>query len=87
MGVIERIDAGFIQLAAGGLIKVMKGDLTDEAWARIAPLLPAYGRRGIRHTIPKRRDQRECRAGRYGAPRFDLDIYRKRNVAERYVNR
>jgi hypothetical protein len=67
--------------------RVKKGELTDEAWARIEPLLPGYGRRGIRHTILKRRDQRECRAGRHGAPRFDHDIYRKRNVAERYVNR
>jgi transposase len=45
-------------------------------------------RRGIRHTIPERRDQCEYRAGRPGtAPGFDLDIYRKRNVAERCVNR
>src|SRR5215208_2226514 len=44
--------------------------------------------RGIRHMIPERRDQREHRAGRPGAPpRFDLDVYRKRNVAERCVNR
>ena len=43
-------------------------------------------RRGIRHTIPERRDQREHRAGRPGAPPgFDLDIYRKRNVVERCV--
>ena len=45
-------------------------------------------RRGIRHTIPERRDQREHRAGRPGAPPgFDLDFYRKRNVVERCVNR
>jgi transposase len=45
-------------------------------------------RRGIRHTIPERRDQREYRAGRPGAPPgFDLDFYRKRNVVERCVNR
>ncbi len=44
-------------------------------------------RRGIRHTIPERRDQREHRAGRPGAPPgFDFDIYRKRNVVERCVN-
>ena len=44
--------------------------------------------RGIRHTIPERSDQREHRARRPGAPpRFDLDVYRKRNVAERCVNR
>jgi transposase len=43
---------------------------------------------GIRHTIPERRDQRERRAGRPGVPPvFDLDIYRKRNVVERCVNR
>ena len=40
-------------------------------------------RRGIRHTIPERRDQR---AGRPGAPGFDFDVYRKRNVVERCVN-
>ena len=45
-------------------------------------------RRGIRYTIPERRDQRERRAGRPGKPPgFDLDIYRKRDVAERCVNR
>jgi transposase len=45
-------------------------------------------RRGIRQTIPERRDQREHRAGRTGAPPgFDLDIYRERNVAETCVNR
>ena len=27
---------------------VKKGELTDEAWARIAPLLPENGRRGGR---------------------------------------
>src|SRR5215213_3865984 len=44
-------------------------------------------RRGIRHTIPERRDQREHRSGRPGAPPgFDFDIYRKRNVVERCVN-
>jgi transposase len=44
-------------------------------------------RRGIRHTIPERRDQREHRAGRPGVPPgFDFDIYRKRNVVERCVN-
>ena len=45
-------------------------------------------RRGIRHTIPERRDQCEYRAGRPGRPPgFDLDIYRKCNVAEKCVNR
>ena len=41
-------------------------------------------RRGIRHTIPERRDQHEHRAGCPDAPPgFDFDIYRKRNVVER----
>ena len=44
-------------------------------------------RGGIRHTIPERRDQREHRAGRPGAPPgLDFDVYRKRNVVERCVN-
>jgi transposase len=44
-------------------------------------------RRGIQHTIPERRDQREHRAGRPGGtPGFDFDIYRKRNVVERCVD-
>ena len=42
-------------------------------------------RRGIRHTIPERSDQRERRAGR--PPSFDAALYAKRNVAERCVNR
>jgi transposase len=36
-------------------------------------------RRGIPHTIPTRRDQRRLR--------FDVTIYRRRNVVERCVNR
>ncbi len=44
--------------------------------------------RGIAHTIPERRDQRERRAGRPGRkPRFDREVYRGRNVVERCVNR
>ena len=59
---------------------VKKGEFTDESWARIAPLLPENGRRGGRW--------RDHRAGRPGAPPgFDFDIYRKRNVVERCVNR
>ena len=51
---------------------VKKGKLTDEAWARIAPLLPEYGRRGGRW-----RDHREVVNGilwrlRTGAPWRDL---------------
>jgi transposase len=45
-------------------------------------------RRGIGHTIPERRDQRERREGRPGRkPGFDEALYAKRNVVERCVNR
>ncbi len=45
-------------------------------------------RRGIPHTIPERRDQRERRARRPGRPlAFDPARYRRRNVVERCVNR
>jgi transposase len=45
-------------------------------------------KRGIRHTIPERRDQRERREGRPGRkPGFEKAIYAKRNVVERCVNR
>ena len=45
-------------------------------------------KRGIPHTIPERRDQRERRAGRPGRkPSFDAYVYRRRNVVERRVNR
>lgn len=48
-------------------------------------------RRGIRHVIPERKDQREQRQakGYRGGrpPRFDRAVYRLRNWAERGVNR
>lgn len=45
-------------------------------------------RRGIPHTIPERRDQRERRARRRGRPLgFDRERYRQRNVVERCANR
>ena len=113
---------------------VRRGELTDEAWERIAPLLPENGRRGkqwrdhravvdgilwklrtvahwrdlperygpwqtcydrfvrwrrgIPHTIPERRDQRERRKGRPGRPRsLDAATYAERNVVERRVNK
>jgi len=45
-------------------------------------------RRGIQHTIPERRDQRERRAQRPGRPpSFDAAVYARRNVVERCVNR
>lgn len=48
----------------------------------------ALRRRGIRHTIPERRDQRARRQARPGRPLgFDAVIYRGRNVVERCINR
>jgi transposase len=48
-------------------------------------------RRGIRHVIPERKDQRQQRQakGYLGGrpPRFDREVYRQRNWAERCVNR
>ncbi len=45
-------------------------------------------RRGIPHTIPERKDQKERRRRRGGRPpSFDDDAYRRRNVVERCVNR
>jgi transposase len=44
--------------------------------------------RGIPHTIPERSDHRERRLGRAGRPLlFDADLYARRNVVERCVNR
>ena len=44
--------------------------------------------RGIPHTIPERRDQRERCAGRLGRPlSFDAALYAWRNVAERCMGR
>lgn len=51
----------------------------------------ALRRRGIRHTIPERRDQAARRAAKGSAggrpPAFDTVLDRQRNVVERYVNR
>ena len=51
----------------------------------------ALRRRGIRHVIPERRDQRAQRAAagaRGGRPSgFDRTAYRRRNVIERGINR
>ena len=45
-------------------------------------------RRGISHTIPLRKDQKERRAGRPGRRlAFDREAYRRRNVVERCVNK
>lgn len=44
--------------------------------------------RGIAHTIPERRDQRERRDERSGRkPSFDAEVYAKCTVIERYVGR
>lgn len=48
----------------------------------------ALRRRGIRHTIPERSDQRTRRAHAPGRkPIFDTATYRRRNVVERGINR
>ena len=51
----------------------------------------ALRRRGIRHVIPERRDQRAQRAaaGARGGrpPGFDRAAYRRRNAVERCINR
>jgi transposase len=45
-------------------------------------------RRGIRHCIPERRDQRERRTKHPGRkPLFDTAAYKRRNVVERCINR
>ena len=45
-------------------------------------------KRGIRHTIPERSDQRKRRARRPGRkPGFDKATYRRRNVVERCVSK
>lgn len=45
-------------------------------------------RRGIPHTIPERKDQKERREGHPGRRSgFDREAYRRRNVVERCVNR
>jgi transposase len=41
--------------------------------------------RGISHTIPERKDQRDRRQGR--PPKFECEAYCRRNVVERCVNR
>lgn len=48
-------------------------------------------RRGIRHTIPEREDQvarRRLRGPRGGRPpAFEAEVYKRRNVVERCINR
>jgi len=48
----------------------------------------ALRRRGLKHTIPQRRDQQRRRARHPGRrPAFDAVIYTRRNVVERCTNR
>jgi transposase len=51
----------------------------------------ALRRRGVRHIIPQRSDQRAQRRakGRGGGrpPQFDRELYRRRNVVERCIGR
>jgi transposase len=48
----------------------------------------ALRRRGIPYVIPERDDQRARRTHRPGRkPAFDKEVYRRRNVVERCVNR
>jgi transposase len=57
----------------------------DYSYERCRELLRG---RGIPHTIPERKDQKERRAGRPGRrPGFDREAYRRRNVVERCMNR
>jgi transposase len=55
------------------------------SYARCRPVLR---RRGIKQTIPERRDQQRRRAHHPGRrPAFDATIYKRRNVVERCINR
>ena len=54
----------------------------------ISGILWKLRRRGISHTIPVRKDQRERRTRRSGRrPGLDREAYRRRNVAERCVGK
>ena len=66
----------------------IKDIITDILTADRGYSYPQYHEGATYHITPERCDQRERRAGRPGmALGFDLGIYRKRNVAERCVNR
>jgi len=64
--------------------------LADKAYAHDSTRT-ALRRRGIRHAIPERRDQKARRAakGSRGGrpPAFDKQAYKQRNVVERCFNR
>jgi transposase len=64
--------------------------IADKGYAH-DPTRRALRRRGIRHTIPERRDQLARRAAKGSAggrpPDFDRQVYRQRDVVERCLNR
>jgi transposase len=61
--------------------------LADKGYSYLSTRRVLRGR-GIRHTIPERRDQRERRAHHAGRkPAFDPEAYRRRNVVERCISR
>ncbi len=60
--------------------------LADKGYSH-EPCQRLLRRRGIPHTIPQRRDQRQRRAARRGRPlAFDAALYTQRNVVDRCVN-
>ena len=64
--------------------------IADKGYAH-DPTRRALRRRGVRHTIPERRDQIDRRAAKGSGggrpPAFDPQVYRQRNVVERCFNR
>jgi transposase len=61
--------------------------LADKGYSHLSTRRLLRGR-GIRHTIPERRDQRERRTHHPGRkPAFDREAYRRRNVVERCIGR
>ncbi len=64
--------------------------LADKAYAHPSTRA-ALRRRGIKHTIPERDDQKARRKAKGSAggrpPAFDADIYKQRNTVERGFNR
>jgi len=88
---LPALDAISVHGPAGGRPRKRPGLLlADKAYAHDSTRA-ALRRRGIRHAIPERRDQRERRAakGSRGGrpPAFDRQAYKQRNVVERCFNR
>ena len=67
--------------------KAKRADIADKGYS--SPSCRKVLRKlGITHTIPERRDQRDQRTGHPGRKRgFDANVYWRRNVVERCVNR